>query len=186
MTKVELPPKNILYPCPVVLVTTRLPEKQDNIFTVAWTGTTNSVPPMLSISAAKGRYSHEIIEETGVFAVNLTTEDLMKAVDYCGLKSGKTTDKFKELNLEKEEASHINCPMLKDSPLTMECEVKQKLELGSHTMYNAEIVAVHVNKDLLEEKQKIDLAKTNPLVYVSHNYYALGNQLAKGGFSIKQ
>lgn len=186
MSKIEILPKNMLYPCPVVLVSTRSAEGKDNIFTVAWAGTTNSVPPMLSISVSPSRYSHDLISENGVFVVNLPNEALVEAVDYCGLHSGREYDKFEACKLHKTEANHVNCPVIEEAPISLECRVTESIELKSHTLFNAEIVGIHVDEELLNEKKKVDLKKMNPLVYISHDYYSVGELIARGGFSKKK
>ena len=136
---------NMLYPVPAVMISCQRPGERPNIITVAWTGTICSDPAMVSISVRKERYSYDIIRETGEFVINLTTNDLTFATDYCGVKSGKDVDKFKEMNLTPSKSKTISAPGISESPVSLECKVKQVLELGSHDMFLAEVTAVSVD-----------------------------------------
>ena len=152
--KREMRPGEMLYPVPVVMAT--LGEGDEaNIITIAWTGIINSKPPMTYISVRKERHSHPILSKTGEFVINLCTEDLVKATDYCGVKSGSDVDKFKEMGLTKEPADIVKCPMIKESPINLECKVTQVVELGSHDMFMAEIVKVHAAEELFDEEGRI-------------------------------
>lgn len=186
MSKIEWKPGNMLYPIPAVMVTTRNKEGKDNVFTVAWTGTISSDPVMVSISVRPSRFSYTSIEETGEFVINLTTEELAQATDYCGVRSGRDEDKFKKMNLTKEEATHVNVPMIKESPVNLECKVVEKRDLGVHHMYMAEVVAVHVDDQYMDENQKFDLAAAKPLVYCHGEYYGMGDYIGKFGYSVKK
>lgn len=186
MAKLEWRPGNMLYPIPAVMVTTRNKAGKDNVFTVAWTGTVCSDPVMVSISVRPSRFSYESIEETGEFVINLTTEELALATDYCGVRSGRDEDKFTKMNLTKEEATHVNVPMIRESPVNIECRVVEKRELGVHHMFLAEVVAVHADDQYMDEKEKFDLAAAKPLVYCHGEYYGMGKYLGKFGYSVKK
>ena len=148
---------NMLYPVPAVMISCQRPGERPNIITVAWTGTICSDPAMVSISVRKERYSYDIIRETGEFVINLTTNDLTFATDYCGVKSGKDVDKFKEMNLTPSKSKTISAPGISESPVSLECKVKQVLELGSHDMFLAEVTAVSVDPKYMDEKGKFHL-----------------------------
>ena len=177
---------NMLYPLPAVMVSVADKEGNYNIITIGWAGTICTNPPMLSISVRPERYSYHMIEETGDFVVNLTTEDLAYATDYCGVKSGREVDKFKELHLTAEEADHVQSPLIKECPVNIECKVVKKEELGSHHMFIAEVKAVHVDEAYMDEKNRFALEKTKPIVYVHGEYYSLGNLLGTFGYSIRK
>lgn len=186
MAKIEWKPGNMLYPLPAVLVTVADEEGHDNIITVAWAGTVCTNPPMVSISIRPERYSYKMLLETKEFIINLTTEELVFATDYCGVKSGRDVDKFKEMHLTREEASHVGAPMIKESPVSIECRVREIKEYGSHTMFIADVLAVHVDRDYMDEKGKFDLALAKPIVYSHGEYYGTGKKLGTFGYSIKK
>lgn len=177
---------NMLYPLPAVMVSVADKEGNYNIITIGWAGTICTNPPMLSISVRPERYSYHMIEETGDFVVNLTTEDLAYATDYCGVKSGREVDKFKELHLTAEKANHVQAPLIGECPVNIECKVVKKEELGSHHMFIAEVKAVHVDEAFMDEKNRFALEKTKPIVYVHGEYYSLGNLLGTFGYSIRK
>ena len=164
MAKQMWKPGNMIYPVPVVMVSVADKEKRPNIITVAWTGTTCTNPAMAYISVRKERYSHGILMETGEFVINLTTEKLAYATDYCGVRSGRDVDKFKEMRLTPIEAQTISAPMIAESPVNIECKVKQILNLGSHDMFLAEVTAVHADEQYMDERGRFDLQKANPIV----------------------
>ena len=174
----------MLYPVPVVMAT--LGEGDEaNIITIAWTGIINSKPPMTYISVRKERHSHPILSKTGEFVINLCTEDLVKATDYCGVKSGSDVDKFKEMGLTKEPADIVKCPMIKESPINLECKVTQVVELGSHDMFMAEIVKVHAAEELFDEEGRIYPVKAGLVAYIHGEYYPVKRTpLGKFGYSI--
>lgn len=186
MGKITWKPGNMLYPLPVVLVSCADGHGKDNILTVAWTGTICSSPPMLSISVRPERYSYRMIEETGEFVVNLTTEKLAYATDFCGVKSGRDTDKWKEMHLTRQKADIVCAPLILESPVNIECRVTEKSKLGSHVLFQAEVAAVHVEEDYLDEKQKFHLEEAKPIVYSHGTYYALGKSLGTFGYSVKK
>lgn len=186
MAKVTWKPGNMLYPLPAVLVSCSDKKGNDNILTIAWTGTTCSDPPMLSVSVRPERYSSHMIEETGEFAVNLTTKELVRATDFCGVRSGRDVDKWKEMHLTREKADVVGAPLIKESPVNIECVVAEKKNLGSHIMYQAKIVAVHVDEKYLNEKNKFCLEDAKPIVYSHGSYYSLGEKLGTFGYSVRK
>ncbi len=179
-------PGNMLYPLPAVLVSVADRAGNTNLFTVAWTGTVCSDPPMVSISVRPERYSYHMIEETGEFVVNLTTEELVYATDYCGVKSGRDVDKWKEMHLTPIPAQHVAAPMLQESPVNLECRVTQKLELGSHDMFLADVLAVHIDERYMDESGRFCLNDARPLVYSHGRYLATGRELGSFGYSVKK
>ena len=179
-------PGNMLYPLPAVMVSVADKDGNYNIITVAWTATVCTNPPMLSISVRPERYSYHMIKETGEFVVNLTTESLAYATDYCGVRSGKDVDKFKEMKLTPEVAKKVKAPLIKESPVNIECKVREVLELGSHHMFLAEVVAVHVDESYMNEKGKFELSKAKPIVYSHGEYYGIGKLLGTFGYSVRK
>lgn len=186
MGKQKWKPGNMLYPVPAVLITVADGQGNPNIFTVAWTGTVCSDPPMVSISVRPERYSHQMIEETGEFVINLTTRELAFATDYCGVKSGRDTDKIKDMNLTLCKADEVKAPLLKESPVNIECRVKQTLRLGTHDMYLAEVVAVHAEEAYMDESGRFVLEKADPLAYSHGSYFTLGEKLGTFGYSVRK
>ena len=186
MAKRQFKPGNMLYPVPAVMVSVADKEGNSNIITVAWTGTVCTNPPMLSISVRPERYSYHMIRETGEFVVNLTTEKLAYATDYCGVKSGRDTDKWKAAGLTREKASQVLAPLIKECPVNLECRVKRVDELGRHHMFLAEVVAVHVDEAYMDEKDTFHLSDAKPLAYSHGRYYGLGKCLGAFGYSVKK
>ncbi len=186
MGKQSWKPGNMVYPLPAVLVTVRGREGRDNIITVAWTGTVCSDPPLAYISVRKERFSHHMLLESGEFVINLTTEALSKAVDFCGVKSGREIDKFQAMNLHRAKASKVGAPILEESPVNLECRVTQVLELGSHDMFLARVVAVDVDEAYLDAKGKFHLDKASPIVYSHGEYWGLGKKLGHFGYSVRR
>lgn len=186
MAKQQWKPGNMLYPLPAVMVSVRDKQGNDNIITLAWAGTVCTNPPMVSISVKPERYSYHMLEESGEFVINLTTEKLCFATDYCGVKSGRDVDKFAEMKLTKVEASEINAPMIGESPVNIECKLKKIEKLGSHHMFIAEVVAVHADDEYMNEKGRFDLNQAQPMVYSHGEYYSLGKKLGTFGYSVKK
>ena len=184
MSKIAWKPSTLINPVPLVMVTCSDKNGNPNIITLAWAGTINSDPPMLSISVRKERFSHHLIMEKGEFAVNLTTSKLARAADLCGVKSGRDINKFEVAKLTSEKASKIDVPLIKESPVSLECVVKDRIELGSHDMFIAEIVAVDVDEDLLDINGKLNLEKAGLICYSHGNYWTLGNSIGYFGFSV--
>ena len=186
MGKRQFKPGNLLYPVPAVLVSAADKDGNSNLITVAWAGTICSDPPMLSISVRPERYSYHMVRETGEFVVNLTTEELVRAVDFCGVKSGRDTDKWKETGLTPEKASVVNVPLVRQSPVNLECRVLRVDELGSHHMFIAQVVAVDVDEKYMDEKDQFHLSAAKPLAYSHGRYYGLGECLGFFGYSVQK
>jgi len=185
MGKITWKPGTFVYPIPAVMVSCGTMEKS-NIITVAWTGIINTNPAMVYISVRPTRYSYNLIKDQGEFVINLTTQKLTYATDWCGVKSGAQVDKFKEMNLTKEPAKFVKCPMIKESPVSVECKVKEIKELGSHTMFIAEVVAINVDEKYIDNKGAFDITKCDLMAYANGNYLAMGKKLGKFGFSVKK
>lgn len=185
MSKVTWKPGTFEYPIPAVMVSCGDMEKS-NIITVAWTGILNTDPAMVYISVRPSRYSYNIIKERKEFAINLTTENLAYATDWCGVKSGANVDKFKEMKLTKEKANFIKCPLIKESPVSLECKVEKIVELGSHTMFVARVLSIDADEQYIDEKGAFDISKCKLMAYVNGGYYALGKKLGKFGFSVQK
>ena len=179
-------PGNMLYPLPAVMVSCKRPDERPNIITVAWCGTICSDPAMVSVSVRKERYSYGIIKETGEFVINLTTEELARSTDYCGVRSGRDVDKFKEMHLTAAPASKVSCPIIAESPVNIECRVVDVKELGSHDMFIAEVVAVNISEEYMTKSGKFDLNNTGLVVYSHGEYFKLGEKIGKFGFSVKK
>ena len=186
MSKQSWKPGNMLYPLPVVMVSAADKEGRDDIITVAWTGTVCTNPPMVSISIRPERYSYHMIRETGEFVINLTTEELAFATDYCGVKSGRDVDKFKETGLTREKAEKVKAPMIAEAPVSIECKVKQIRELGSHHMFIAQVAAVHADEKYMDEKNRFDLNRARSIVYSHGEYLGTGKKLGTFGYSVKK
>ncbi|MBR2948744.1 MAG: flavin reductase family protein [Lachnospiraceae bacterium] len=177
-------PGNMLYPLPAVMVSVADKEGKPNIITVAWAGTVCTNPPMVSISVRPERYSYHCIEETGEFVINLTTKKLTYATDYCGVRSGRDVDKFKQMHLTPVAGKEVKAPLIGESPVCLECKVKQTLPLGSHTMFLAEVVSVSVDQAYMDENNRFHLDWADPIVYSHGIYYELGKALGKFGYSV--
>lgn len=182
--KQEFKGSEMLSPVPAVMAS--LGEGDEaNIITIAWTGIINSRPPMTYISVRKERHSHDILMKTREFVINLTTETLLKQTDWCGVRSGRDYDKWKEMGLTKEPASVVKCPMIAESPVNLECRVTEVKELGSHDMFMAEIVKVHVDDSIIDEDGRFDVVKAGLLTYIHGHYYAVNKRpLGRFGFSV--
>ena len=179
-------PGNMLYPLPVVMVSLADRDDRSNIITLAWVGTVCTNPLMVSISVRPERYSYPILKETGEFVINLTTKELAFATDYCGVKSGRDVDKFKEMGLTPIPASEVKAPMIKESPVNIECKVRQILPLGSHDMFLADVVAVHADEKYMDEKHKFHLEQAEPIIYSHGSYFGCGELLGTFGYSVKK
>lgn len=186
MAKQSWKPGNMLYPVPAVLVSCRDNNGNDNLLTIAWAGTICSDPAMLSISVRKERHSYQMIKESGEFVVNLTTKALLKATDYCGVRSGRDEDKFAAMNLTKGKAEKVSAPIIMESPVNIECKVKQILELGSHDLFIAEVVNVQVSDELMDETGRFRLQEAELIAYSHGEYYDLGDKLGTFGFSVRK
>ncbi len=176
----------MLYPVPAVMVSCRRPGGRPNIITIAWAGTICSDPVMVSVSVRKERYSHDIIQETGEFVINLVTESLTRAADYCGVRSGRDVDKFAEMHLTPCDSKTVQAPAILESPLSLECRVTDVLELGSHDMFLAEVTAVSVDPAYMDKDGKYDLNKAKLVAYSHGEYFKLGEKIGKFGYSVKK
>ena len=185
MTKRIWRPGTVLYPLPAVMVSCGSLDSP-NIITVAWCGTLCTSPAMTYVSIRPERFSYHLIEESGEFVINLTTEALCRAVDFCGVKSGRDTDKWKETGLTPEKASVVNVPLVRQSPVNLECRVLRVDELGSHHMFIAQVVAVDVDEKYMDEKDQFHLSAAKPLAYSHGRYYGLGECLGFFGYSVQK
>lgn len=177
---------NMLNPVPAVMVSTKDKENHTNIITIAWAGTICTNPPMASISVRPERYSYHMIEETEEFVINLTTEELAFACDYCGVKSGRDVDKWKEMNLTPFSVEGVSVPAISESPVNIACKVREKKELGSHTMFIADVVSVTVDDSYMDEKGKFEVNQTGLVMYSHGEYFSMGDKLGTFGYSIRK
>ena len=173
MNKVDFKGSVVLNPVPVVLITSRNKEGKENVFTVGWTGTICTRPPMLSISIRPERLSYEYITESMEFVVNLPSSKMARALDYCGVKSGRKFNKIKDMNFSMKEGTMVNVPYIDDCPITIECKVRQIVKLGSHDMFIADVLSSHINENLIDEKGKIHFEKANLISYSHGEYFKL-------------
>ncbi len=176
----------MLYPLPAVMVSCQRPGERPNIITVAWTGTVCSSPAMVSISVRPERYSYDIIKETGEFVINLTTEKLARATDFCGVRSGRDIDKFEAMHLTPGTSEHVTAPYIAESPVSIECRTRQILELGTHHMFVAEVLGVNVDADCLDQTGKFQLNQASLMVYSHGEYFGLGKSIGKFGYSVRR
>ena len=187
MAKQIWKPGNMLYPLPAVMVSTADKAGNSNILTIAWTGTVCTNPPMAYISVRPERYSYHMIRESGEFVINLTTKKLARAADYCGVRSGKDVDKWKECHLTRGTATTLKyAPVIEESPVQIECRVKSIQELGSHHMFLAEVTAVQVDESYMDAKGKFDLNRTGLIAYSHGEYLDLGKKLGTFGYSVRK
>lgn len=185
MKKVKWKGGALISPVPSVMVTCGTIQKP-NVITIAWTGIINTNPPKTYISVRPSRLSYQIIKETKEFVINLTTADLVRAADFCGVRSGKDCDKLKLMNLTVQPASDVNVPLLEQSPVNLECRVNDIIPLGTHDMFIADIVAVNVAEELIDKTGKLCLDKCSLIAYSHGEYFELGRRLGKFGFSVKK
>jgi flavin reductase (DIM6/NTAB) family NADH-FMN oxidoreductase RutF len=187
MSKVEWKAGNMIYPLPAVMVSCGDSEDNYNIITISWTGTINTDPAMCYISVRPSRHSYDIIKRTKEFVINITTKDLAFATDWCGVRSGKDFDKFKEMKLNPEFGQHVKAPMIKECPVSIECQVTEIMPLGSHDMFIAKVLAVHADERLIDKKTgALDLRQTNPIAYTHGSYYESGHKIGKFGYSVQK
>ncbi|NLL93323.1 MAG: flavin reductase family protein [Clostridiales bacterium] len=186
MAKQHWKPGNMLYPVPVVMVSCKRPAEKPNIITTAWCGTICSSPAMAYISVRKERYSYDIIKETGEFVINLVTKDLVKATDFCGVRSGRDVDKYKEMNLTPLESENILAPGIEESPVNLECKVVNVIPLGSHDMFLAEVVGVTIDDKYMDETGKFHLNSSNLVAYSHGEYLELGEKIGTFGYSVRK
>ena len=186
MAKILFKPGNMLYPLPAVMVSVADREGRTNIITVAWAGTICTNPPMVSIYVRHSRYSHHMILETGGFVINLTTRALVRATDYCGVRSGRDVDKWKEAGLTPMRSDAVDAPCIAECPVNIECRVVRTEQLGSHDMFIAEVAAVHVDDRYMDGKGRFHLEDARPIVYSHGEYYDLGEKLGRFGYSVQK
>ena len=186
MAKQLWKPGNMIYPLPAVMVSVTDGEGNDNIITVAWTGTVCTNPAMAYISVRPSRYSYDMIRKTGEFVINLTTEKLAYATDFCGVRSGRDVDKFRKLNLTKEKAQFVSAPMIGEAPVSIECRVREVKELGSHDMFLADVLAVHADEAYMDKNNRFCLNDAGLLVYSHGEYLAGGRKVGTFGYSVKK
>lgn len=179
-------PGNMLYPIPAVMVSCKDSDEKPNIITVAWAGTVCSSPAMVSVSIRKERYSYDLIKNSGEFVINLVTKNLVRQADYCGVKSGREVDKFREMKLTPIKGQKVATPLIGESPVNIECVVKDILPLGTHDMFLAEVVSVGVDKKLMDKTGRFHLNQAGLIVYSHGEYYGLGELLGKFGYSVKK
>lgn len=185
MNKVEFKPSVMLNPVPVVMISSRNKENKNNIFTVAWAGTICTKPAMLSISVRPERLSYEYIKQSMEFIVNIPSKNLTYATDFCGVKSGRTVDKIKELNLTMKEGSKVNAAYIDECPIAIECKVKNIIPLGSHNLIIAEVLASHINENIMDDKGKIHFENANLINYAHGEYYPMSKTaIGKFGYSV--
>lgn len=185
MSKVMWKPGTFIYPIPAVMVSCGTFEKS-NIITVAWTGILNTDPAMVYISIRPNRYSYDIIKNTGEFAINLTTKNLAKATDWCGCRSGAKYDKFKEMTLTKEKANFIKCPLIKESPVSIECKLKEIQKLGTHHMFIANVLSIDADEKFIDKNGSFDISKCDLISYQNGGYYTQGEKIGKFGYSVQK
>ena len=185
MGKVVWKPGTFVYPIPAVMVTCGDMENS-NIITVAWTGILNTNPAKVYISVRPERYSYNIIKENKEFVINLTNEDLAFATDWCGVRSGSKFDKFKEMKLTKEKANFVKCPLIKESPVSVECKVTDMVEYGSHTMFIADVLSIDADEKYIDEKGAFDISKCDLIAYANGGYYRLDKKIGKFGYSVEK
>ena len=185
MAKLIWKPATLLGPVPAVMVSCGSVEKP-NALTIAWTGIINTVPPKTYISVRPERFSYDLIDKSGEFVINLTNEELAFATDWCGVRSGKDYDKFKEMKLTKEKANHVKCPIIKESPVAIECKVTEIKEMGSHAMFIAEVLSINPDEKYIDQNGSFDISKCNLIAYANGGYYTLGKKIGKFGYSVKK
>ena len=185
MGRKSLPPTTMLFPTPVVLVTSVDEKGKPNIITLAWVGVVNSEPPMIGISIRPNRYSHSCVKRSKEFVVNLPSEEMVRKVDACGMLSGKETDKFVSMGWKPIPAQKVKPPLIEECSVQMECEVKEVISLGSHDLFLGKIVALHVKEEVQNEKGRIDITKALPMVYCpgANEYWNLGECIGRHGFT---
>ncbi|MCR5586067.1 MAG: flavin reductase family protein [Lachnospiraceae bacterium] len=177
---------NMLYPLPVVMVSAVRGDEKPNIITVAWAGTVCSDPAYVSISVRKERFSYDIIKESKEFVINLVTKELVRATDFCGVRSGRDVDKFKEMHLTAIESKYVKAPSIKESPVNIECKVEKIIPLGTHDMFIAKVLGVTVDGKRMDEKGRFELNKSGLVTYSHGEYFELGKKLGKFGFSVSK
>ena len=185
MEKITFKPSTVLFPVPTVLVTSKFEEGEPNIITIAWTGVMNSQPPVVYIGVNPIRHSYQLIKESGEYVINIPSADQVKLVDFCGVESGRDINKFEKTGFTPMPATHVNAPLIAECPVNIECRVRQVLKLDSHDVFIADVLAVHYNSDVLDDKGKPDLDKIKPYGYCFSEYWLISDKLGSFGFSKK-
>jgi flavin reductase (DIM6/NTAB) family NADH-FMN oxidoreductase RutF len=185
MARKSVTPTTLLFPTPVVLVTSADEGGKPNIITLAWAGVVNSEPPMVGISIRPGRHSYGSVKRSGQFVVNIPSEEMIRKADACGILSGRETDKFASMGWTPVPAQKVSPPLIGECGVQMECEVRQVIPLGSHDLFIGEVVALHVKEEIEKEKGRIDIGKALPIVYCpgAHEYWTLGRCIGQYGFT---
>lgn len=187
MGKQSWKPGTLIYPLPAVLVSSGATPEEYNLLTVAWTGTVCTNPPMCYISVRKERHSYDIIRRTGEFVINLTTEELARATDWCGVRSGRDVNKWEAMGLTPMANDHVAAPLVAESPLSICCRVREVVELGSHDMFIADVVGVEADDRFIDEQTgKFSLERARPIVYSHGEYFSLGKMLGHFGWSVRK
>lgn len=187
MSKKTFKGSAMLNPVPAVLITSKNSEEKVNVFTVAWIGTACTNPPMITVAIKPERLSYEYIKENGEFVVNLPSKSMVKAVDLCGVKSGRTINKIEDLNFTLEKSENISVPYIDNCPISLECKVKDIIPLGSHHLFLAQVLCVHIDEDLIDKKGKIHYEKADLICYSHGEYFGLSkNPIGDFGFSVKR
>lgn len=184
--KTKKNPWTALFPCPVVLVTCLDNDGNPNIITLAWVGTVCSEPPIIAVGIRPTRYSHGLIKSNKEFVVNIPTTKILRESDYCGVSSGKNVEKFSETKLTKQKAENVKSPLIKECPVNIECKLKEVIPLGAHDLFLGEIVQVHVDNEIMDEKGNIDFKKADPFVFNQGEYWSINKKLGNYGFSKKK
>lgn len=184
MNKVKFGPATALFPIPTVLVSSQFGTER-NLITIAWTGIMNSQPPMVYIGVNPIRHSHFLIKESGEYVINIPSVEQAKLVDYCGMVSGKDLDKFQKTSLTPVPAAYVQAPLVAECPVNIECRVSQVVSLKSHDVFIADVLAVHYNEDVLDDRGKPDFSKIRPYAFCGHEYWDIGAKTGSYGFSRK-
>lgn len=185
MAKITWKSSALLAPVPPALISCACGDK-DNLITIAWTGILNTTPAKTYISVRPERYSYNLIKESGEFVINLPSQHIVRSIDFCGVRSGRDTDKFKACRLTREKASQVGCPMVAESPVSIECKVTEIVPLGTHHMFIADIVAVNIDERYIDEKGKFHIEKCALAAYAHGQYFALGKKIGSFGYSVKK
>ncbi len=184
--KLRKKPYTALFPCPVVLTTCVDSKGTPNIITLAWAGTVCSEPPTIGLGIRPSRYSHKLIKDSKEFVVNIPPATIIKETDYCGVTSGKDVDKFSETKLTPEPADKVQAPLIRECPVNIECTLKDVIPLGAHDLFLGEIIQIHIDEDILDEKGHIDFKKANPFVYNVGEYWNLNKKIGTYGYTKKK
>ncbi len=185
MAKITWKPGTLMAPVPPALISCAHGGK-DNLITIAWTGIINSEPAKTYISVRPSRYSYDLIKNSGEFVINMPSSHIVRSIDFCGVKSGKDIDKFSACRLTREVASVVSCPMVAESPVSIECKVTEIVPLGTHDMFIADIVAVNIDERYIDEKGKFHPEKCAFAAYAHGQYFALGKKIGSFGYSVKK